>query len=339
VLALLALILLTLVWFLWSLFQPFHGDGSGKVAVTIPRDTGVGKIAGLLETRGVVSSAFFFEARATIGGRRGDLKPGQYELKRDMSYSAAISALAKGPPSNIVRVSVPEGRSRREIAASLKGKKLEGDYLAATKRSRALDPGRYRARRAADLEGFLFPATYELKPGTPVDQLVTKQLEAFKQRFSSVDLRAARKKNLTPYDVLIIASLIERETAIPSERKLIAAVIYNRLRAGTPLGIDATSRFQFNKWDGPLTRSELASPSRYNTRINRGLPPGPIGNPGIESIRAAAAPARSQLMFYVVNPCKPDTHTFTKTLEEFNAAVARYNAAREKAGGKAPKGC
>jgi uncharacterized YceG family protein len=154
-----------------------------------------------------------------------------------------------------------------------------------------------------------------------------------------VNLRAAKRKNLTPYDVLIIASLVERETAAPRERKLIASVIYNRLRAGTPLGIDATTRFQFNKWSGALTKSELASPSPYNTRNHTGLPPGPIGNPGLASMQAAAAPARSSFMFYVANPCKPGTHTFTKTLAEFNTAVARYDAARRKAGGNAPKGC
>ena len=323
-----------LIWFLWSLFQPLHGDGSGRVAVTIPQKTGVGNIGSLLEKRGVISSSFFFEARATIEGKRGDLKPGSYELKHDMSYSAVLSALTKGPPNNIVTIVVPEGRSRREIAASLHG--LTGNYLAATKRR---PPKGYRADRATDLEGFLFPATYQLKPGTNVSKLVAKQLQTFKQRFATVSLRAARRKNLTPYDVLTIASLVERETAVPRERKLIASVIYNRLHARTPLGIDATTRFQFNKWSGALTRSELASSSPYNTRIHSGLPPGPIGNPGLASIQAAAAPPRTPWMFYVANPCRPGTHTFTKTLAQFNAAVARYNAARRRAGGNAPQGC
>ncbi|MEA2431716.1 MAG: hypothetical protein QOI19_2189 [Thermoleophilaceae bacterium] len=330
----LLVVLVAVLWFVWSLFQPLHGGGTGRVSVTIPQKSGVGDIGSLLEKRGVISSSFFFEARATLAGKRGDLKPGSYVLKRDMSYSAALDSLTKGPPNNIVTVVVPEGRSRREIAASLHG--LKGSYLVATKRK---PPKGYGADRATDLEGFLFPATYQLKPGVNVSRLVTKQLQAFKQRFASVNLRAARRKNLTPYDVLTIASLVERETAAPRERKLIASVIYNRLHAGTPLGIDATTRFQFNKWSGALTRSELASSSPYNTRIHAGLPPGPIGNPGLASITAAAAPAHSPWMFYVANPCRPGTHTFTKTLTEFNAAVARYNAARRKAGGNAPNGC
>jgi uncharacterized YceG family protein len=294
----------------------------------------VGDIASLLERKGVISSPFFFEARATIAGKRGDLKPGSYMLKRDMSYSAALSALTKGPPNDIVTVVVPEGRSRREIAASLK--RLKGNYLVATKRK---PPKGYGAVRATDLEGFLFPATYQLKPGTNVSRLVVKQLQTFAQRFATVSMRAARRKNLTPYDVLTIASLVERETAASRERKLIASVIYNRLHARTPLGIDATTRFQFNNWSGALTRSELASSSPYNTRLHSGLPPGPIGNPGLASIRAAAAPAHTSFMFYVANPCRPGTHTFTRTLAQFNAAVARYNAARRRAGGNAPKGC
>ena len=333
-LVLVLVLLAALVWFLWSLFQPFHGDGSGRVPVTIPRKSGVGDIGSLLEKHGVISSSFFFEARATLAGKRGDLKPGSYVLKRDMSYGAALSALTKGPPNNLVTVVVPEGRSRREIAASLT--RLKGNYLVATRRR---PPSGYGADRANDLEGFLFPATYTLKPGTDVSVLVAKQLQAFKRNFPTVNLARAKRKNLTPYDVLIIASLVERETAVASERRLIASVIYNRLRAGTPLGIDATTRFQFNKWSGALTRSELASSSLYNTRTHAGLPPGPIGNPGLASIRAAAAPPRTSFMFYVANPCKPGTHTFTRTLTEFNAAVARYNAARQRAGGNAPQGC
>jgi UPF0755 protein len=335
-LGLLALLLIAALWFLNSLFQPFHGDGNGSVAVNIPRSSGVGDIADLLEQKDVIASAFFFSARTTIAGRRADLKPGRYVLKRDMSYGDVIDTLAAGPAPNTVNITIPEGRSRREIAASLKDSGLKGDYLAATKKP---PPSGFGAGKAADLEGFLFPATYQLKRGVPVNQLVAKQLRAFKQRFGEVSLTKARRKNLTPYDVLTIASMVERETAVAKERPLIASVIYNRLSAGTPLGIDATTRFQFNKWSGALTKSELASPSPYNTRIHTGLPPGPIGNPGIASIEAAAAPASSKYMFYVSNPCKPGTHTFTRTLEEFNAAAARYDEARQKAGGNAPKGC
>src|SRR5213075_1903802 len=140
-------------------------------------------------------------------------------------------------------------------------------------------------------EGFLFPATYRMPVGSTAAALVQKQLQAFRDNFAKVDMRYARKKNLTRYDVLIIASMVEREAQLDSERPLVAAVIYNRLKEGMTLGIDATIRYYENNWSRPLRVSELERPSAYNTRLNRGLPPTPIGNPGLASLKAAANPA------------------------------------------------
>jgi uncharacterized YceG family protein len=330
---------IAVIWFLFSLFQPFAGHGGRAKTVTIKRNAGLDGIARTLTKEHIVSSEFFFKLRATVSGRRGDLKPGTYTLREDSSYEDILNTLAKGPPINTINVTVPEGRSRSEVAASIKDSGIDGDYEKATIRSKVLSPRAYGAKRAKNLEGFLFPATYELKRGQAANALVDKQLTTFKQRFASVSMRRAKSKNLSKYDVLIIASLVERETASPHERRMIASVIYNRLKNGTPLGIDATTRFEKNNWDKPLKNSDFASRSGYNTRTHTGLPPGPIGNPGLASIKAAANPARTPYLFYVVNPCKPTTHKFTRTLAEFNAAVARYNAARTKAGGKAPKGC
>jgi UPF0755 protein len=252
-----------------------------------------------------------------------------------MSHGAALDALAAGPPPNIVTITIPEGRSRPEIA-EIVGGQLEGDYLAASRRSPALDPREYDGKGARDLEGFLFPATYELKRGQPVGELVSQQLSAFRRQFEQVDLRYAHSKNLTDYDVLIIASMVEREASLPQERPLIASVIYNRLREGMPLGIDATLRFALNQWDRPLTESELASPSPYNTRGTPGLPPGPIGNPGLASIRAAAHPARTRFLYFVVKPGGDGAHAFARTDAEHQRNVERYNRAREALGGRSP---
>ena len=331
-------VLLFAAWFANSLFQPLRGDGKGEgreVRVVIPRGVGVGQIADLLERRGIVSSSFFFQTRARLAGRTGELKPGSYRLRHDMSFAAALDALEKGTPPNIVVLTIPEGRSRREVAALVKGK-LAGDYIRASRRSRALDPREYGARSTRDLEGFLFPATFELKRGKPMRALVDQQLSAFRGNFENVDMRYARSKNLTPYDVLTIASLVEREAQLPKERPLIASVIYNRLRRQMPLGIDATVRFVTRNWDRPLRQSELQNPSAYNTRIHAGLPPGPIGSPGIASIRAAAHPARTGFLFYVVKPGGNGAHAFSKTDAEFQRDVARYNREREKRGGKSP---
>jgi UPF0755 protein len=325
-------------WFLLSLFQPFHGDGEGdEVRVRVPRGATLGDIASLLDRNGVISSAGFFELRARIEGRTGDLKPGPYSFQENMSYDAVLDRLERGVPPNVVVVTVPEGRSRREIAPLVRG--LEGNYMRATRRSPVLDPRDYRAPRGRSLEGFLFPATYELKKGQPVSRLVDRQLEAFKQNFEKVDLRYARSKNLTPYDVLIIASMVEREAQVARERPLVASVIYNRLSQGIPLGIDATIRFALNQWTEPLKRSELATSSPYNTREIAGLPPGPIGNPGLASIRAAARPARTDYLFYVVKPGTCGEHSFSSTNAEFEADVARYNEARERRGGRSPTDC
>ena len=211
--------------------------------------------------------------------------------------------------------------------------------MRASRRSRTLDPAHYKAPRGASLEGFLFPATYELKKGRSVKALVNEQLTHFKRNFDQVDLSYARRKNLTPYDVLIIASLIDREAMVAKERPLIASVIYNRLHDGIPLGIDATVRFLTHNWKRPLRQSELANPSPYNTRVHAGLPPGPIGNPGLASIKAAARPAKTKYLFYVVKVDSCGEHKFAKTDAEFQAYVNEYNRAREARGGKSPTKC
>jgi uncharacterized YceG family protein len=237
-------------------------------------------------------------------------------------------------------VTIPEGRSRYEISQQVNELGLQGDYMAETKSSALLRPQRYGAPKSVDsLEGFLFPATYELPAGANVDKLIPQQLAAFKNNIAEVNMRYARSKNLTVFDILIIASLIEREVSTEKERKLVAAVIYNRLKAGIPLGIDATTRFETRNWTEAITNAQLQSRTPYNTRLNKGLPPGPIGNPGLASIKAAARPASVKYLFYVANPCAPGTHSFSNTNAEFEEDVARYNAAREKAGGKAPTGC
>jgi UPF0755 protein len=334
----LAVVLLAIGWFCVSLFQPFGGDGEGEVRVTIPAGSSLGDIADLLEREGVVSSASFFQLRARLAGRSDQLKPGTYQLKREMSFVAALDALEQGVPPDVVQITVPEGRSRREIAASVKGE-LKGSYLGASRRSPLLSPRRYGAPAGASLEGFLFPATYELKRDKGAQALVDEQLRTFKRQFGGVNLRYARSKNLTPYDVLIIASMVEREAQLARERPIVASVIYNRLSQGMTLGIDATIRYALNQWTEPLRQSELADPTPYNTRLNPGLPPGPIGNPGIASIKAAARPARSDYLFYVVKPCGEGQHAFSSTDAEFQRDVESYNAERAKRGGNSPASC
>ncbi|HXY84070.1 MAG TPA: endolytic transglycosylase MltG [Gaiellaceae bacterium] len=226
------------------------------------------------------------------------------------------------------RIVFPEGFTLKQMAARVTAVKkiAEGErnvrplisshgYLAAVRVAGVPDClGRARAR---SMEGFLFPATYDFVASTTDMQLVDDQLSAFCENWSQVDLSYAKSKHLTPYDVLIIASMVEKETLSPDERPLVAAVIYNRLHDRMPLGIDSTLRYGL---DIPPTQSilesQLHSSSPYNTRNHLGLPPTPIANPGLASMQAAAHPARVDYLYFVRKPDKKH-HFFTASYRAF----------------------
>jgi uncharacterized YceG family protein len=333
VLALLALLLIGgALWLINATFQPFHSDPTGAVSITIPAGSDAGQIGKILESKRVVDSARLFEANATLTMRRGKLRPGKYQLPLGMTNGAAIEALMQGPKARVVRTfsfTLPEGRSRLENVPAVK-KAFTGSYAKATIEPRFLRRARRLGapRSARNLEGFLFPATYQMIAGASASDLVERQLDAFRENVAKVDMSAAKKKNLTRYDVLIIASMVEREAQLPKERPLIAAVMYNRLKRGIPLGIDATIRYQINNWSRPLRQSELERDTPYNTRTRRGLPPTPIGNPGLSSLKAAASPAKTKYLFFVRKPGKSGEHAFSSTNSQFERDVARYQASR-----------
>jgi UPF0755 protein len=330
---------LFVLWGLISLFQPFHGEGSGKVQVTVPKGSSVSEVGDLLSEKGVIDDSTMFQVRVTLAGKRSEIYSGNFVLANDMSYGDAIEALSEPPVKRTLTVTIPEGLTRSQTAQLVEEVGVPGDYTKATIKSKYLDPAEYGGKGAKDLEGFLFPNTFELKPNAPVEDLVQLQLLDFKKRIKGVDMRYAKSKNLTVFDVLIIASMIEEEAGVDSQRKLVAAVIYNRLKEGMTLGIDATIRFATDNYTEPLTESELAIDSPYNSRTNAGLPPGPIANPGLASIEAAARPARTDHLFYVTTPGACGKLTFTETEDEFEEAVGEYNSAREAAGGNSPDSC
>jgi UPF0755 protein len=330
------LVILAVLYAINATFQPFHGGGSGSVAVVVPERTDVGGIAKLLHEKGVISSPRFFEVNATVTGRRGNLHPGRYTLAKGMSNGDALDALTKGPKAAKVvptfTVRFTEGPSRKEMAP-LVDKKVEGSYLKATSSDAAIRRirklGAPKGTKTA--EGFLFPATYTLQSGADSDELVKQQLDAFAENFRHVNMSYAKSKHLTRYDVLIIASMIEREAQLPRERALVSAVIYNRLKDGMPLGIDATIRYSTNNWSRPIRQSELDKDEPYNTRLHRGLPPTPIGNPGLASLKAAAKPAKKSYLYYVRKPGKSGEHAFSSSDAQFEKDVAKYQDSR---GGK-----
>jgi YceG-like family len=294
--------------------------------------------------------------RATAGGRAGVPPPDVLRRRRIFGLLlvagalAGLAALAYGvvkvadrlgdsdepapaAPAKLGTITIPEGLDREQIAQAVKDAGIRGDYVKETQSFKGFDPGRYGAENPESLEGFLFPATYELPRKARVDDLISRQLDAFRERIRGIDMSYAESRNLTEYDVVIIASMIEREVQVPEERPLVAAVIYNRLSQQMPLQIDATVRFATGNFESPLTESELATDSLYNTYETSGLPPGPIGNPGEDSLRAAAKPAKESYLFYVVKPGTCGEHFFTDNEAEFNQAVEEYRAAQRAAGG------
>ncbi len=212
--------------------------------------------------------------------------------------------------------------AKRKVAPRL----TRARYLAAV--SRARPPKAFLGDwKRGSLEGFLFPALYEFTQFTSGDELVADQLTAFRRAFAHVSLSYARSKNLTPYDVLKIASMVEKETVAPSERKLVAAVIYNRLHHKMPLGIDATIRYGLSiPGTESLTKAAIASDNPYNSRRFPGLPPTPVANPGLASIKAAAHPAVVDYLYYVRVP-GTKRHFFTASESEFLRKVCEFGYA------------
>jgi uncharacterized YceG family protein len=238
------------------------------------------------------------------------------------------------PPPKPLKIIFPEGftiqqmaerigavnkiaKERRNVTPKLKA----GEYARLTRRSKL--PGDFAGDgKSRSLEGFLFPATYEFLPKTTTKQLVNKQIVAFHKAWDQLDLGYAKSKNLTPYDVLIIASMIEKETLAPDERPKVAAVIYNRLKLGMSLGIDATIRYGLGiPPTESIKQSQLDLYHPYNTRKRPGLTPTPIANPGLASMQAAAHPAEVDYLYFVRKPDKVH-HFFTASAAEFERYLA-----------------
>ena len=228
----------------------------------------------------------------------------------------------------MLRIVFPEGFTRKEMADRITAvneiARNERDvetrlgpraYLKLTRRGEI--PTDFREAKPPHLEGFLFPATYSFTKKTTTRELVAMQLDAFRDAWEPVDLRYSARRKLTAYDVLVIASMVEKEVVVPKERPLVAAVIYNRLKAGMPLEIDATIRYGLDiPATEPIRESDLNSDSPYNTRKVLGLTPTPIANPGLASIQAAAHPAEVDFLYFIRKPdCR--SHFFTADYDEF----------------------
>jgi UPF0755 protein len=261
-------------------------------------------------------------------------------MRRRLVLLAALTGLCVPVAGAVepvtLRIIFPEGTSVRQMAdqaAHVRRIAIEKRHVTpalsgngyAAAAARAKPPSAFRPfLKRQSIEGFLFPAGYEFLPSSTPASLIARQIETFAQRWSTIDLRAARARKRTPYDVLTIASLVEKETAVPAERPLVSAVIANRLDREMPLAIDASLRYGLGvEGTRPLTVAHLRSNSPYNTHCFKGLPPTPITNPGLPSMRAAAKPAAVDYLYYLRKP-NSLRHFFTASEAEFCAKALEY---------------
>ncbi len=302
----------------------FSGEGEGEVTVQVePGDT-AGDVADTLVELGVVASrAAFFEVAAG-DPRSSGLQPGFYSLRMRMSAEAAFELLLDPAARLVGRVTVPEGLTvEQTIATLVEGTEIPlADYEAAV-----ADPSQLGLPEYAEgLEGFLFPATYEVEPGATAVSVLTLMVDRFEQAAETVGLvEGAEALGITPYEAVIVASLIEREVRFDDEYGQVARVVYNRLEQGIPLGIDAAVLYGVGKTaGGELTVSDLAKDTPYENRRQTGLPPTPIASPGEATLAGALAPVDGDILYYVLASAEGRTF-FTA---DYNAFLRQRDTSR-----------
>ncbi|NPV59536.1 MAG: endolytic transglycosylase MltG [Actinobacteria bacterium] len=308
----LAMIALTAV-LIAHYFFPSRGDQ--PVKVTIEEGDSAAAIAEKLHRERIITSATIFRALAWLQGKQGKFKPGRYTFYTGMRFGEVFDMLEAGPQHQ-VRLTIPEGLTVSQTAERVAGAMdvSAEDFLCAAAEG-GYDLPLLPPQNAGNLEGFLFPKTYDLPADARAREVIETLLNQFKVETSGLDWDRAGELGLNPYQVLIVASLIEREVVLDAERPLVAAVIYNRLRKDMLLQIDATVQYALPEWKEVLTYEDLKVQSPYNTYLHKGLPPAPICSPGLASIMAALEPAEVDYLFYVATG--DGGHFFTADYDEF----------------------
>jgi UPF0755 protein len=293
----------------------FEGAGSGEVLVEVEPGETAGDIARTLQEKGVIKSVTAFNEAAMAEPRSRGLQPGFYNLRLMMSAESALELLLD-PASQVKgRVTLPEGLTVPQTLETLaKGTEIPlADFEKAVEKAEDLGLPDYADGR---LEGFLFPATYDIDPGSTAEDVLTAVFDRFAQAAEKTDLEArAEELGYSPYEVITVASLIEREVRFDDEYPKVARVVYNRLEQRIPLGIDAAILFGLGRTSGELTRSDLAKDTPYENRRKAGLPPTPIASPGEATIEAALNPEPGDFLYYVL-ATKEGRTFFT---EDYNA--------------------
>lgn len=310
----------------WVVKQIGGSPGGARVAVEIPLGASTQRIAAILDAEGVVSSARLFRVYARFTGA-GPFQAGSYTFRKRQSFSSVVETLDKGPELVFQRLTIPEGLTLVQIAervGAMPGRSAERFLEVArsgTVRSRFQSPG------STNLEGLLLAETYEFEPKDDEAAILRRLVESFDAAATQAGIADAQARvGLTPYQAVIVASLIEEEAKIPEDRPKMARVVYNRLARGERLGIDATLRYGLNRPTQPLRVSDLESDNPYNTRRFAGLPPTPIAAPGRAALEATMHPADGPWIFYVLDPDRSRTpeggHFFTDSAREFERVKA-----------------
>ncbi len=307
----------------WNvLLKPQTRIAPGRsVQIEVPVGAGTKKIADVLATSGVVENASMFRLRARIDGVDGKLRPGVYDLETGTSFEKVVQVLLSGPPIPYVKIVVPEGFTITQIGERLESglgiPAAEFNDLALTKGSEFASGYPFlEGVKTGSLEGYLFPKTYNIAEGATADDVIKVMLTQFGREIESVDMADAQALNLTSHDVVTIASMIEREARVAEERPIVSSVIYNRLKKKMRLEIDATIEYILPGTRPRLLNRHLRIDSPYNSYMYDGLPPGPIASPGLASLEAAAHPATTDFIYYVLTS-KDGSHTFTTNVEDF----------------------
>lgn len=316
----LVLVLLLAGAFGFYLWATGSSGPSQLVTVDIPQGATVAEMGRALQEAGVIRSSFMFGLTVRLQGIGGDLRAGTYEMQTNMGLSEALDMLQAGPPpvELPLSVTVPEGlriEQVAEVVADELGVGRRAFVKAAESDGWAIDP--YLPEGTETVEGFLFPKTYDFPEGVRAGRVVRRMLEQFEKEVRGLDWERAEQLGLEPYEVVVLASLIEREAGVAEDRRKISAVIHNRLEEGMPLEIDATVQYALPEHKERLTFEDLEYESPYNTYLFVGLPPGPIASPGLASIRAAMNPANGDWLYYVLIDPETGEHAFAETYDEF----------------------
>jgi UPF0755 protein len=291
---------------------------SRPVSVQVPGGATVEDVGGILEKAGVVRSALAFRVAAQLQGVGSSLQAGTYDLLTNMTVADVLEALDQGPIVETVEVTFPEGLELEETSAvaaeslGVNGKKFQS---LATGGQFAVPP--YLPEDVDTVEGFLFPKTYEFPAGVDAQGVIERLLAQFEEEAGTLDWSRAENLGMTPYEIVIVASMIERETRAAEDRPNVSAVIHNRIREGMPLQIDATIQYALPEGNRLLTEEDYQYESPYNTYLHAGLPPTPIASPGLASLEAALNPADVDYLYFLVVDPETGRHEFAETYEEF----------------------